>query len=180
MAAFSALTIGLIAAGVGGGLQAAGSIKAGRAAKKAGEQEAQLREYNAQVAELNAQDALERGVIDEGRFRAHVRGVVGSQRTGFAGQGVDVASGSALDVQLDAEYLGELDAMQIRQNAMRESWGYKVEAHSLRLGAQQAREAGKAQATAAYLGAAGSLVGTAGSLYLTKYGYDQARKRPAA
>lgn len=151
------LTIAVVAST---SMQVYGQVKAGNAAKKAGE-------YNAQVAELQAQDALDRGAQDEATYRQGVKVLMGSQRADFAGQNVDVESGSALDVAGDTAYLAELDARQIRANAQREAWGYRVQA-------QQSRQQGNAQANANYYGAAGSAINGVVSLASQRYGYGSA------
>lgn len=183
------IMIGLTAAGTA--IQATGQIKAGNAAKRQGEaeqraaeSEAQLSEYNAQVAALQAKDALERGVEEAGKFRAQVRGLIGSQRAGFASGNIDVGVGSAVDVQADTARLGELDALTIKTNAAREAWGYQVQAEDLRTRAQIQRqegvmdlEAGKAAQGASRYAAAGSIIGGANSIMMTKYGFG-AKKTP--
>jgi hypothetical protein len=149
------IMIGLAAGGTA--ISAIGQIKGGNAAKSQGD-------FNAAVAEQQAQDALARGTQDEERFRQGVRTLIGSQRASFAGQGVDVGTGSAADVQADAAYLGELDANTIRQNAARTAAGFKVQAENYRMGGSNAQTAG-------YFGAASTVLGTAGSLLAAKYGW---------
>jgi hypothetical protein len=180
--------IALALAGAGAATQAVGTIKAGNAAKRAGEaqreaseSEAQLADYNAEVADLQASDAIARGATDEAKFRAGVRGVIGSQRAGIAAGNVDVGFGSAVDVQADAAYLGELDALTIRTNAAREAWGYQVQGEDLRKRAEIARKegvylekAGQQQATTATIGAVGTLATTGGSLLMSRYGFGKA------
>jgi len=151
--------------------------KAGQAAQRSAEDEAQLSDYNAGVAKLQAADALARGADDEARFRDQVKGVIGAQRAGFAAGNIDVGFGSAVDVQADAATLGELDALTIRTNAAREAWGYQVNeidlkkrGEILRKEGKNAAAAGRAQATAAYIGGAGTLLGTGGNLLQAKYG----------
>lgn len=170
---------------VGLALQAYGMIKSARAAKKAGEaqqsaaeSEAQLAEYNAGVADLQAQDALERGAQTESKFRTQVRGMVGAQRAGSAAGNIDVGFGSAVDVQADAAYLGELDALTIRTNAAREAWGYRVEGTDLRKRAEIARktgyyaaQAGRSNASTAYLQGAGNIATGASQLLMSRYGF---------
>lgn len=114
-----------------------GQIKAGNAAKRASEagaraseSSAQLSDYNAGVAELQAADAVARGGLDQSLSRQQTKQVIGSQRAGQAAGNIDVSMGSALDVQGDAVFLGELDAHTIANNAAREAWGYKVEAYN--------------------------------------------------
>lgn len=142
---------------IGGAIfNAVGNVKSGNAAKRVGE-------YNAAAAELMAQDAEQRGVIDAARQRSFTRMTVGSQRAGFAGQNVEVGSGSAADVQADAAYLGTRDEMTIRANAAREAWGFRVEAENARLGGEYAKSASR-------WGAASTLLGTGASLLQTRYG----------
>jgi hypothetical protein len=155
-----------------------GQVKAGRAAKRVGESQGQLDEYNAGVADLEAKDALRRGGEEEARFASSVAGVVGTQRAGFAGQNVDVATGSAADVQADATRLGQLDITQIRRNAQREAWGHSVEAENYRRGAVIARQGGQAQLTASKYAAAGTLLGGASSLLLARYGWGNSSSTP--
>lgn len=166
--------IGLGLAAVGTATQVRGQVKAGRAAKEAGEAEAGRLEYNARIAEAQGDDALLRGTEEEQRFRSTVRGLIGSQRAAFAAQGVDVASGSAVDVQADAAYLGELDALTIRSNAQREAWGFRHSAQDLRMGAEVARRGGQSAATASRYAAAGTVLGTGSSLLLARYGWGRA------
>lgn len=196
--------IGLALAASGAATSAVGSVKAGRAAKDAGKAQQAQYEANAAVAEsqaaqlddnahtadLQAADAVKRGAEEESRFRTSVRGLIGSQRAGFAGQGVAVGSGSAADVQRDSAYLGELDALTIRHNAAREAFGYTAQAEDLRKGAGIQRKAaaaarvggtyaaaaGKAAQTQARIGAATSILGTGSSLILDRYGWTKGSK----
>lgn len=170
MAVMTALAIAGLATSVFGQVKSGKAQKAaGKAQKVAAESEAQLADFNASVADVQADDAIQRGNEEENRFRMGVRGMIGSQRASFAGAGVDVGFGSAVDVQADAAYLGELDALTIKTNAAREAWGYQVQGQDLRKRAEIARKegvylekAGNAAGNAAYVGAGGTLLtGTA-------------------
>ena len=160
------------------------------------ETNSQLLEFNAGLAEMKAKDALYRGREEERRFRDEVRGLIGTQRTLYAAGNVDVGSGSALDVQTDTAYQGELDALQIRVNASREAWGFTSESQALkfeaantrRLGRLQARGirtsarydalssrmGGQAAASAGKYAAVGSILGGAGSGALAIYNSTRA------
>jgi len=198
------MAIGLSLAAAGATTSAVGQVKAGHAARDAGlaqqkqaEAQAQVQEseaaqldYNANVAELQAADATKRGAEEEQRFRTQVKGLIGSQRAGFGGQGVKVDNGSAADVQADTRYLGEQDALTIRHNAAREAWGYQVQAEDLRQGAAIKRKgaaatreggtyaaaAGRAAQTQARIGAVTSVLGTGSSLVLDRYGWSRGNK----
>jgi hypothetical protein len=182
MAAFTA-----IALGVSAGLGIFNQVRGGKAEKKAGEAQraaaeaqADLADWNANVADLQAADAITRGAEEEARFRQGVKGIIAAQRAGFAASNVDVSFGSSLDVQADAAYLGELDALTIRTNAAREAWGFKVEAEDLRQrgviarqeGVMLERAAGE-RAKQAYVGAASTALGTATSLIGLRYGFGR-------
>jgi hypothetical protein len=156
MGVMTSIAVGLA---VGSAVHSAvGQIRAGNDARRVGE-------FNAQVAEAQAKDAVFRGAEEESRLRTSIRGLIGSQRAGFAGQGVDVGGGSAADVQADAAFLGEQDAQQIRRNAAREAWGFRVEA-------ENARRGGKIAQNQSRWGAAGTLLGTGSNLMMARYGFD--------
>lgn len=179
MAAFTALAIGGLA------LSAFSQVRASRAQRQAGEQaqeasesQAELQEANAAIADVQAKDAIARGAVEESKFRMGVRGLIGSQRVAFASGNIDAGFGSAVDVQADAAYLGEIDALTIRSNAAREAWGYRVAGDDLRQRADIARReganaaaAGRSMQTAGLIGAGQSLLGGAGSLLAARYGF---------
>lgn len=188
MAAFTALAIGLIVAGAAS--KAYGQKKAGDAAKKQGqaeqgaaESQAQLSEYNAAVADLQAQDAVTRGELDANTFRTRTRALIGEQRAGFAAGNIDVGFGSAVDVQADAAFVGELDALTIRTNAARQAWGFKVEGQDQRMRATIQRKeganaaaVGKARQSQAKWEIAGTVLGAGESLLAAKYGFGSGKK----
>jgi len=171
------LFTGLMIAGMT--VQAVNQIRQGNAAARAGsaqrdvaESQAELADYNAQVADLQATDAIERGGEQESNFRMGVRGMIGKQRAQLAAGNIDVSYGSAVDVQADTAYMGELDALTIRNNAAREAWGFKQQGADLRRRAEIARKEGvmlerqgREARTGAYWGAVGTVVGGSASLY---------------
>jgi len=193
--AVTALTaIGLGLAGFSAVRQVQQGRAAGRAYEESGrlqrasaESAARLSEFNAAVAELQAADAIARGAQEEARFRDGIDGLIGSQRAAIAANNIDVGFGSALDVQADAAYQGELDALTIRNNAAREAWGYAVQAQDSRLRAQIARregvslerqaglQAGQARSSG-YWGAGSTVLG-AGFSMAERYGWGAGRGR---
>lgn len=154
--------------------------KAGEAEQRAAESQAHLTEYNAAVAELQAHDALERGEIEANKFRTRTRGLVGEQRAGIAAGNIDVGYGSAVDVQADAAFLGELDALTITTNAAREAWGFRVQASDLEQQAEIIRKegvnalaAGKQRQSAQRIGAIGTVLAGGASLMEARYGFGK-------
>jgi hypothetical protein len=183
--AMTTLALGLAAAGAA--TNAYGQIRQGReqrrlgeAQQRAAESEAGLLDYNAAIADLQARDVVERGREEESRFRTGVRSMIGAQRADIAASGVDVGFGSAVDVQADAAFLGELDALTIRTNAAREAWGYQVQAADIRERARITRKegvelarAGREAQRGAKIGAIGGALLTGGSLLEARYGFAQ-------
>jgi hypothetical protein len=180
--------MGWIPAAIGIGTAIYGAVqtrRAGSAAQTAAQREkeaadlnAKVYDWNAAMAEIMADDAINRGRFTETRFRQDVEKFIGTQRATQAASGIDVNFGSAVDVQADTAYLGELDALMIRNNAAREALGLRVEAVDLRARAHIMRktgiaalESGRAQRSAANWAAGGMLLGAGTSLLANRYGF---------
>lgn len=123
----------------GTAVSAYGSYQSGQAAKRTGR-------FNARIGELQADDAIQRGELDVNKQRSATQGLIGAQRASYAGQGVELDNGSALDVQGDTAQYGEMDALMARNNAAREAWGYRVGAVNSRLQGNYAARAANTQA----------------------------------
>ena len=136
------------------GLTALGSASQANAARQAGNAANQVAQYNAGVSEAQARDALQRGEVEAGQTRIRTRQQTGRQTTALAGSGVDVSTGSALDIVADTALIGSVDEQTIRSNAMREAYGFTTQATSQRMQGQQARQAGRNQAKSSLLGGA--------------------------
>lgn len=164
MAALSTIMLGALA-----GTQAIGQFSAQRRQAKITEQEGEYAagayEQNAALAELQATDTIARGREAEGDFRTRAKVTAGGVRAGLAAQGVDIGTGSALDVQRDLGALSELDALTIRNNAAREAWGYRVQAGQYQHHAAMTRAAAKNQAKAMRNASLGSLLTGAATIY---------------
>jgi type II secretory pathway component PulM len=107
---------------------------------------------NAAMSNQAADDALARGAVKADEQRITTQEVIGTQRAGFAANGIDVNSGSAGQVQNDSAALGELDALTIMNNAAREAYGYQVQAIDQRQQGKLAKYAGKMEAIGSILG----------------------------
>lgn len=116
------------AAIVGGVFQVTGAQNQARAQKAQGEYQKSMYDENAAFSTLAAEDAIRRGDKDAAQLKNQGKQTIGAQRAALAAQGVDVGSGSALDIQVDTAYQVQLDSMKIKNNAWREAWGYKTEA----------------------------------------------------
>lgn len=97
-----------------------------------GEFQRQQYEFNAKMAEYQGEQAIKRGVTDSLNAKKMAKRMIGSQRAAYAAQGIEVDEGSALDVQVDTAIQAEKDAITIKNNSIREAFGYKVQAVDLR------------------------------------------------
>lgn len=142
--------ISLASTVVGGVFSAVGAYNQNEAASNAAA-------YNAQVATQAASYARQAGEVKAEAAGRETAALMGRQRAGFAASGVDVNTGSPLDVQADTARFGQLNQLTIRNNAAREAWGYTASANL-------ATAQSKNYDTAATTSALASLVGTGGNV----------------
>jgi hypothetical protein len=83
---------------------------------------------NQQLAEQAGADASARGGQQAGRIRMQASQLAARQRVAFANSGVDITTGTPVQVAAGTAAMGELDAQTARNNAAREAWGYEVTA----------------------------------------------------
>lgn len=133
-------TLTLIATGVA----AAGTVVSGVAQAKQQRYQAAVAERNAQLSNQSAADAIQRGKLEEQRSYRRTAQLQGEQRAALAANGIEVDFGSAADVQRDTAAAGAEEAGIIRENAMRETRGYEIEAANFGASAVADRAAAKA------------------------------------
>lgn len=86
-----------------------------------------MAEVNHLFSNIQASDAIARGEAQAKQIGQKRKAIIGTQRANLAAQGIELDSGTALELQQDTAQLSRLDEIQIRNNAWREAWGYKVE-----------------------------------------------------
>lgn len=82
-------------------------------------------DFASRMAGLQAKDVERRGALSATAIRQQGQRIIGSQRAALAAQGIDIATGSAVDVQADTARQAELDAQQVEANAWRQAWGIR-------------------------------------------------------
>ena len=167
-AATVAAYAGLAATLAGTAMSVYGNIQSGKQASAAAAYNAKLAQRNASIAEMQAQDAERRGSVEEDRFRRQQSLLMGEQVSMLAASGVEVDSGSPLQILADTAEATEIDARTIRYNAAMEAWNYRNQADSYTAQSQLATAEGKNAKSNAYLSAGSSLIsglGTAGLQY---------------
>lgn len=133
---------------LGAGEKAAGA-KASAAAQSA------AAGYNAQVADQNAQINLQNASLtaSEGDVNAATQGQknraqIGATLAGQGASGINVNSGSSVNVRASEAAVGQQNVMQIRSDAVRKAYGYQTEAYGDQAQASLDRAAAKNDITA--------------------------------
>jgi hypothetical protein len=153
-----------------GAIALAGGVAKGVADKQAADANAAAMKRNATQAEQAASVALQQGESDASRVQMQGEAIKGQQVAGYAGQGVDVASGSAAQTVLDTAAITGLDREVARNNAQREAWGLQAQGTNLRNAAKDATAAGNMALATGLIGGAGGAA-SAGLSGLSATGY---------
>jgi len=123
-------------------MMAISAITAAYAAQQQAQAQKAALEYNAAVAKnaeivagYEKQAEAEKGVQDELDLRQKTARLKGTQIAEMAAAGLDLSEGSAADILAGTDYMGEVDALRIRDDSMKRQWaidqkakGYKAEA----------------------------------------------------
>lgn len=120
---------GLQLAGLGAStLSGVGQALSGQAQQKSAQYNAQIAANNAIIARQNATAASLEGESNAATESQHTKAQIGGILANQGASGVDVNSGSSLDVRSSAAQTGELNAINIRSQAARQAYGYQTEA----------------------------------------------------
>lgn len=156
--------ISAVAGIAGAGVSAFGAYEGGQAQSQASMYQAQVAANNAAIARQNAEMETQSGEIAANNYAMRTRAVVGSTKANQAASGVDVDTGSNVNVRAAESELGALDALTIRSNAARQAYGYEVAATSDMAESQLLESESKQAKTAGTLSALGSFLGGVGSV----------------
>lgn len=166
------LEIGMLAlSGAGVAMQAQAAATASQSAKNAYEYQAAVSRNNQKIAEWQAQNAIAQGEEAQIEQRRKIASLKGSQRAGLAAKGLDISSGSALNILTDTDYLGELDVLNIKSNAERNAWAQRVQGNNEAANATLLSM--RADAENPLLAGAGTLLTGAGTVADRWYTYNR-------
>jgi hypothetical protein len=159
--------VALAVMAVGAAASAYAAYRSTAAQKEAARYNKGVAQQNAQLQEMQARDAEARGRLEEDAYRKRLGQIQGQQAVALAGTGVQLGTGSALDLRRDLDIAGGLDAAAIRMGAQRE-------AYNLRLGALSSRAQGRLhgleqKSANPYMAATTSLLGSAAQSSPTMY-----------
>ena len=110
------------------GAIALSTVVSAGAAIHQGQVQSDIADANARLQRFAAKDALARGAVEEQRIRERASIFAGRQRAILAASGVQLDTGSALDILEDTARTAELDALTRRANAEREAFGLSTQA----------------------------------------------------
>lgn len=132
---------------IGGAVSAFGAVQQGQAAQAAANYRAQIARNMAKHAELVGQaEAQKQG------FKTSA--ILGAQTAAQASSGLDVNTGSPVDIRATAAKMGELDTLTILNNTRQRVWALENQATLDEF-------SGKQSALEGWLKATGSVLGTA-------------------
>lgn len=124
----SIATAGIGLAGIGA--KAYGQEVTAQGQSQAAAYNAAVMANNATIATQSATLAGHEGAANTAIQQAKTRSEVGSILASQGANGVDINSGSNVDVRSTAAETGQLNAISIRSNAARQAYGYETEAAS--------------------------------------------------
>jgi hypothetical protein len=151
---------------VAGATQAVGAISQGNAQAAQYDAQAQAANYNAAIQRQQAEQVGQQAAAREDLQRKQARQVFGRQIAAGAQSGVNVATGSALDLFRQSLYDAETDAMNIRYEGELNRVGMLNQAELSGWEAKVAKVNSKTAVKSGYLNAAASLASSA-------YGYSK-------
>lgn len=157
--------------GIGIASSIGGSLLSAHGALQKGEAQARMYTYQAGIANLNQKIALNNrdyaiysGGEEAKRFGMKSAQVAGSIKAKQAASGVDVNSGSSVDVQKGQKTVSDLDMATIRNNAARTAYGFQEEASVDEQQAKLYTSAASDSLKGGNIAAAGSLISGASSV----------------
>ena len=166
--------LSLAATAVGGVMSYKADMDAANAAEDQATYQASIAHRNYIMAERMAVDAEDRGRIAEQEQRLRTRQLIGQQRASFAGSGVRLGDSGTINTEADAAAFGELDALTVRANAMREASGFRTQGMNFQSEGALATAAGKSRASNLRTSAFGSALNTTGTVANQWYQFNEA------
>lgn len=152
-------TIGTIASI---GMTAYGMYSQAKAQQGMANYNAQVAEGNARTAEIQAQQAIKRGDEEAHAIRRNADMLKGSQRASMAAKGLDLAEGTAAELQDQTDFFGLMDQATARNNARQEAWAIRAGGNNYRNEAAMQRST--ARSISPGMAAATSMIGGAGQV----------------
>lgn len=144
--------------------QAAGAKAVGQAQQETNQFLGTQSFYNSMVAQQNASLVREQGEVEAQKYGMGAAQRMGQIKATQASSGLDINSGSALQVQKSQQLVSDIDLDQIRSNAAKTAYNYDVQAVQDKNQGQLYFMAGSNAAQAGQINATSSIISGAGSV----------------
>ena len=157
---FDPVSLGLMGAAISAG----GTVMSGVAQSNAANYQAQVASNNAITAQQNAVHAEQAGAVATEAQSKKGAAQQAAVKGALAANGVDVNSGSAVDVQQSAREQSKLDTLTTENNAQLQAYGYRTQSTSYQEQASLDKMTANAAIPGAVVGATGGLLSNASSI----------------
>ena len=143
-------------------ISALGAISSSRAQAASAGYNAKVAQQNATIATQNANFTGAEGEQNTAAAGAATKAKIAATMANQAGSGVDINSGSAVDVRESEAKLGMLTALNVRSQAARQAYGFQTQSASDTGQAALLRKQQSADQEAGYLNAGATVLGGVG------------------
>jgi len=137
-----------------------GAVYTNYSSNKQGRYQSNVADYNARVAENEAEQTRNVATDRENVKRQQTAALLSKQKAQLGAAGLDLTSGSPLQLQEDTIALGEADALRIRDMGGQQYDSLNTGADLTRSGGAFAKSAAKAKGTGSLLNAGTNVLGT--------------------
>lgn len=156
--------VGMGASAAGAGLNVFSSLLGGEAQQENLNYQAGIADINSKLAKQDADYTRAVGEVNAQASGMKTRQMIGAQTAAQGASGIDLASGSAVEVRKSQAAVGAQDQILIRSEAAKKAYGYEVEATKQKLQGDNLRAAGSNARLAGWLGAGSSVLGGVSSV----------------
>lgn len=139
-------------------VSAIGAVEGGVASKNAADYQSAVASNNSTIAQQNATYAMESGEAQAANQSRKGAAQVGKMKTSIAANGVDVNSGSAVDVVAGQRETNQLDTETVLNNSELQAYGYRTQATNFQAQSQLDTMQGEQAEEAGYLKAGGDIL----------------------
>ena len=126
----TALVTSIVATAVSTTMGVVSSVQQGTAQQAQYNYQAEVARNNAKIAQANADQQRQEGIEESRLQRIKTLQAIGKQQTAMAANGIDISSGTALDIIEDTSAMGELDALTTRYNSETQAIAYEQQANN--------------------------------------------------
>jgi hypothetical protein len=164
---------------VGLGLSAVSAVGSGMASKQAADQQAEAMRAQAANEEIRAAQTIDQAAMEQGKLDRQNARLRGRQNALMAASGLDMNSGSLLDIAVDTAGEQTIDRQNIGFQGKLGASEHMNQADALNSQASMTKAGGNNAMLGGMLSAGGTILGGAGQLYGNYAGLDKLSKSTA-